>query len=735
MLLNYELPEREELMLRGKLSGEEILFCVPYNLNERGSYVDGWTVITRTRVLFLQDGEFLTQHAIEEGNVYTAVDQQASGRLEFCKDGADYRLVCYTMEHVPRYAYIQRILNELAADRYPKIKSLDDEKKCPKCGRPYLRRTKFCPNCTNKLSSFKRLTIFVKKRWYLYVTVMLLFWGNAAVMLFQPLVNRGVIDNAILPMSEGKIPVSMGTILFYILLIAACNIVTSALNMGRQFVTVKASASMERDIKDVVYEKVQSLSIGYLDTRKTGDLMNRINRDSGLVKGFMQNVFSQAINEVILLIGVIAILFAYNWKLALLTVLPVPLVILLCYLYREKMDKMYHAQWVKMDKFTSLLNDILNGIRVVKAFGQEKREIQRFQQDANTVREITAKNEAFFYTLSPVIKFMIGFGSFLVLFYGGSLVLNMKLTVGELWQFSTYASYLYNRLDWFTMLPRSINEATTCLQRIFALLDEDSEVEDAENAEKKQISGEVELEDVTFGYQSYKPVLKEVSLKINQGEMVGLVGHSGAGKSTVINLIMRLYDADEGRIKIDGVNLQNLSQEAYKANIGVVLQETFLFSGSILDNIRYAKPDATVEEVIRAARIANAHDFIMRFPNGYDTRVGERGQRLSGGERQRISIARAVLNDPKILILDEATASVDTETEYLIQEALGRLIQNRTTIAIAHRLSTLKNANRLAVFKEGELMELGTHDELIAKKGIYYTLVMAQRKMSAIKGV
>lgn len=221
------------------------------------------------------------------------------------------------------------------------------------------------------------------------------------------------------------------------------------------------------------------------------------------------------------------------------------------------------------------------------------------------------------------------------------------------------------------MLPRSINEATTCLQRIFALLDEDSEPEYAENAEKKQISGEVELEDVTFGYQSYKPVLKEVSLKINQGEMVGLVGHSGAGKSTVINLIMRLYDADEGRIKIDGVNLQNLSQEAYKANIGVVLQETFLFSGSILDNIRYAKPDATVEEVIRAARIANAHDFIMRFPNGYDTRVGERGQRLSGGERQRISIARAVLNDPKILILDEATASVDTETEYLIQEALG----------------------------------------------------------------
>ena len=216
---------------------------------------------------------------------------------------------------------------------------------------------------------------------------------------------------------------------------------------------------------------------------------------------------------------------------------------------------------------------------------------------------------------------------------------------------------------------------------------------------------------------------------------IAIDGPAGAGKSTVINLIMRLYDADEGRIKIDGVDLQNLSQEAYKANIGVVLQETFLFSGSILDNIRYAKPDATVEEVIRAARIANAHDFIMRFPNGYDTRVGERGQRLSGGERQRISIARAVLNDPKILILDEATASVDTETEYLIQEALGRLIQNRTTIAIAHRLSTLKNANRLAVFKEGELMELGTHDELIAKKGIYYTLVMAQRKMSAIKGV
>jgi ATP-binding cassette subfamily B protein len=274
----------------------------------------------------------------------------------------------------------------------------------------------------------------------------------------------------------------------------------------------------------------------------------------------------------------------------------------------------------------------------------------------------------------------------------------------------------------------------TAAERIFQVLDQDPAVKEAPEAVHRRIEGAVEFRGVSFGYEAHNPVLHEVSFKIEPGEMIGLVGHSGAGKSTLINLICRFYDPDEGEILVDGVNLKDYAQTSLRSQIGVVLQESFLFSGTILENIAYARPDASLEEVIRAAKIANAHDFIIRFPNGYDTRVGERGQLLSVGERQRISIARAVLRDPRILILDEATASVDSETEMQIQQALARLVKNRTTFVIAHRLSTLRNANRVVVIDKGRIAEFGTHEELIRQRGIYYKLVMAQLELSRIKG-
>lgn len=369
---------------------------------------------------------------------------------------------------------------------------------------------------------------------------------------------------------------------------------------------------------------------------------------------------------------------------------------------------------------------------MVKTFGNEKREIEKFSSASKALADVAVENEHIWALLYPVIGFFMGSGNFIVLFFGGKMVIDGTMSAGELWSFTLLLSYVYKPLDWFAYLPRWIADVTTSLVKIYEVLDEKPQVGDMKNAEKYPISGEIEFDGVGFGYKSYEPVLKDVDLKIKPGEMIGLVGHSGAGKSTMINLVMRLYDVDSGVLKIDGKDIREFDQYYLRENMGVVFQETFLFSGTVYDNIAYAKPSAEPEEIFAAAKAANAHDFIIELKDGYNTVVGENGYNLSGGERQRVAMARAILRDPKILILDEATSALDPETESNIQQALGRLVKNRTTIAIAHRLSTLRHADRLVVLENGRIAEVGSHAELIKKKGIYYNLVMAQRQTSKL---
>ncbi|MBE6757814.1 MAG: ABC transporter ATP-binding protein, partial [Ruminococcaceae bacterium] len=379
------------------------------------------------------------------------------------------------------------------------------------------------------------------------------------------------------------------------------------------------------------------------------------------------------------------------------------------------------------------LQDIISGIRVVKSFGQEKRETERFKGYTARYRELQRRNEKFFATLYPFVTLLLTVGSFFVYYFGGADVIGGKMTIGQLTQFTAYAAMLYGPLGWLTRLPRMLMRLTNSLERMYDILDEEVEVAEHEKAIEKEIAGDICFENVTFGYRSYEPVLNKINFKVKKGEMIGLVGASGSGKSTLINLIMRLYDVDDGRITIDGTDLREFSKECLHKQIGVVLQETFLFTGSVYDNIRYANPDATPAEIIQAAKMANAHEFIVRFPDGYDTYVGEHGYTLSGGERQRIAIARAILHRPRLLVLDEATSSLDTETEFQIQEALDRLTEGRTTFAIAHRLSTLRNADRIFVLDDHGIAEMGTHNELIRQKGVYYGLVMAQMQMHKIR--
>ena len=327
----------------------------------------------------------------------------------------------------------------------------------------------------------------------------------------------------------------------------------------------------------------------------------------------------------------------------------------------------------------------------------------------------------------------MGLGINFIYLFGGVDVLNGSMTPGTLVQFAAYGSMLYMPLRWMAHMPRLIVNMLSSLDRIYSVLDEEPMITDSPTAVKHRIDGDVEFEHVSFGYNSYETVLRDICFTVKKGEMIGIVGESGVGKSSLINLLMRLYDVDSGSIRIDGIDLRELDISDFHSQLGVVLQETFLFAGTVLDNIRYSRPDASYEDVIRAAKTANAHDFICDMPDGYNTYIGERGYNVSGGQRQRIAIARAVLADPRLLILDEATSSLDTESEELVQQALTRLSEGRTTFAIAHRLSTLRSADRLVVLDRHTVAEIGTHDELMAKKGIYYGLITAQSKLHSVK--
>lgn len=726
------LNERLAALIPG-LTEEDIIVPFQYNLDVTSSHetIDGLVGILRDKLVKFTDGKQTDSILLQEITEFKYLSGIGCVFMEYVKDGKEHILCRADMSYSRLYAPLAKRLN-----RYLQTKTFDygyEEEVdlyCPKCGRPYNAGSRICAHCVDKKHYLQRIWEIAKPySGYIYFSVFMYF-VIAVTSLITPYINRLLVDDYIFAETAPR----WQDFLLIIAGIFTLNIVLRLMSILRSLTLTLASNKMSVRLRELVFNKIEMMSISRISKRTSGELMNRVTGDTNTLNHFLTREVGNAVEQIIIFIAVGIFLFVYDWKLALLVILPMPAVVFINRLFWSFMHRNWHKQWTYNAKASTILHDIFSGIRVVKAFGMEKHEFGRYEEVIRQERDISIFNERFFAVIMPIISFIMGIGEFFLLYYAGSKILNLEMSLGYMQQITSYISLIYGPLFWIARLPRMLVRVMTSIVKIFDVIDEKVDVADCEDARNVDIQGYIELDDVSFGYDETVDVLKKISLNIKPGEMIGIVGKSGVGKSTLINLVMRLYDVGEGEIKIDGHNIKDISQDSLRSQIGVVLQETFLFSGTIYDNIAYAKSNATRDEVITAAKIAGAHQFIMKLPDAYNTKVGERGYTLSGGERQRVSIARALLHNPRILILDEATASLDTETEKQIQDSLQKLIKDRTTLAIAHRLSTLRNATRLIVLDKGGLAEEGTHDELMRRKGIYYGLVMAQRQMSKMAG-
>ena len=612
---------------------------------------------------------------------------------------------------------VNRRLREIAKGVAPKEA---DKNPAPKADGKLQRRRR----------ALVRLLTMARPEWkYLAVTtVLFLIVTGFGVLL--PYLNRRLVDDYI---RSDAASFFLAGFVGMILTMLAVNVLRTVVRIARGWFLAEAGNRLVVRLQDTVFRKTQSLSIGKVSEKTTGELMQRVNSDTARIKNFLIYQLPSIIEQVLVLAAISVILFIYDWRLALLILIPAPFIMLAFRNFWRFMGRLFHHRRELNAQGSAILHDIFSGIRVVKSYGTEKREEERFVGMAANERDAQLRQEKIWALLMPLLDFLMGTGELILLYYVGKQMLAGAMTAGEMSQFSSYAAMIYGPLAILLRLPRQITMVFASLTRVYELLDEPDQIADSETPKFPAWNGRIDVENVCFAYDGGDEVLHNIDLHIEAGEFIGLVGRSGVGKSTLINLILRMYDVEDGRICIDGVDIREIPQEELRSHMGVVLQENFLFAGTVRQNIAYAKPNATLEEIIRAAKTAGAHEFIVRLPDGYNTYIGEKGYTLSGGERQRISIARALLHDPKILILDEATASLDTETEKLVQDALRVLCKGRTTIAIAHRLSTLRNATRLVVLERGKVAESGTHTELMAQKGIYYGLVMAQREMATIE--
>ena len=540
--------------------------------------------------------------------------------------------------------------------------------------------------------------------------------------LLIPWLFKFLIDDVLIAGNPGILNyIAAGAVLLYLL--------KGIFNYAQKYLISGLSQHVIVDLRNDLYQHLQKLSLSFFERQRTGDLMSRITNDVNVIQTSLTTGLSNIVLQPIMIIGIVGFLIYIDWKLALVSFLIIPLVSVAISKFGFKMRSISTRIQNEMSNVTNILQETLSAVRIVKAFNNEDKEIKKFNRANDRTLEENLKGVQVEATITPVVEIIIAFGAAAFLWYGGHKVLRGEMTTGELITFIGYIGLLVSPINILSKSYNLMQKAVGASERIFKLLNVEEKVEEKENAvEVDTIQGQVDFNKVSFSYKESEKVLKDIDLTVRPGEMVALVGHSGAGKTTLVNLLPRFYDAEQGEILIDGVNIKDVKINSLRKQIGIVPQETVLFKGTIAENIAYGAEQKSIKEIEEAARKANAHQFIMDFDRGYQTEVGERGVSLSGGQKQRISIARTLLTDHKILILDEATSSLDLQSEALIQEALERLMKDRTTFIIAHRLSTVINADKIIVLESGNIVEKGKHKELYDKKGYYYNLYKSQFK-------
>lgn len=716
-------------------AGESVLLWQATDIGANGAFGERWLAVTSAHVMVVEPlgGDARVQETIPRADLagVAAVQHVGVVSLEAEVNGTRRELLCGSNALSGRFHRIARGLSDWAAGSgqlsFPGDEK--EERQCPTCGRLLPEQGGFCPACLKRSKIVRRLWSYLAPHWFKAVLVSVTIFVGAGLGVVPPYLVKVLVDDVLMaPARESwLLPLVVGLFILHAL--------ATGISIVRGRLSAWLSARIMHDIRLHLYQSIQLLTLRRYDKTQVGALMARLTQDTQMLNLLFTDVGVWILPVVAQICGIILVLVMMNWILGLFVLLPVPLVVFGTVWLQRIQHRYYHRLWQRQAKMSTRANDSISGLRIVKAFAQEPEEVSKFGRISASVYHASSHAGQIYATVTPTLGMLMIVGSLLVWYVGGRQVLGNAITLGTLMAFIGYLGLFYQPMRWVLEMGDWVNRSLTAAQRLFEIIDADQEAYSNPNAVDLEIRGQVEFRHVRFGYRTDREVIKGISLEVNPGEMIGLVGKSGAGKSTLAGLICRFYDLDEGAILIDGVDVRKIRLHSLRRQIGVVPQDAFLFDGTIAENIAYAKPGATLDETVRAAIAANAHGFIVRLPDGYDTRVGERGSRLSGGEKQRIAIARAILHDPKILILDEATSSVDTETEELIQMAMARLVRGRTTFAIAHRLSTLRNADRLVVLDDGQVVELGTHEELLARGGRYAHLAETHARLSAVGAV